>query len=153
RRPHAWRPDSSAFRAPALGAVGLRRALRLRSHRRERSPHDTLTWPRLQRLAAAPRCAAGDRARNFGCLTCLPLPEAIIHTKTNDAGLEADVCVDAAGGGPARRIAQVRIKIFDLRGPGTENPIFKAHARRPASAVDGRRSRARRHLNTLTRRD
>ena len=55
---------------PALGAVGLWRALRLRSHRRKQAPHDRLRWPRLQRCAAAPRCAAGDRACNFGRLTC-----------------------------------------------------------------------------------
>ncbi len=63
RRPHPWRPDQVAVRAAALGAVGIRRALRLRPHRRTGPPPDRVGRARLLQGAAAPRRAAGNLAR------------------------------------------------------------------------------------------
>src|SRR5262245_37055946 len=77
----------------------------------------------------------------------MALPEAVVHTKSHDAGLEAHGRVNAAGGRAARRIAEVGIKIFDLRRPGAQDSVFEANAGGPAGPRDRRGSSAGAHLN------
>src|SRR5262249_3512583 len=55
--------------------------------------------------------------------------------------------VDATEGCAARRVAEVGIKVFDLRRPGTQDSVFKAHAGGPAGPRDRRGASAGAHLN------
>ena len=63
-RPHPRRADRAAVHAAAVDAVAIRRALRLWPYRGAGPPHDRVRRAGLQQGAAAPRRAAGDRARD-----------------------------------------------------------------------------------------
>lgn len=76
----------------------------------------------------------------------VPASEAVVHAETDHVGLVRDLAVRAAaaGRGVARDLAEVDVKIFDLRRPVVEEGPFDAGARRPADVGLVDRSAVRR---------